>query len=211
MKKLLLIFFLILPYLTQCDVWEKIERTESIKPQYYLGYDFSSSAKMINYTITCSLECDVYLMNMNEFERFRDKLSFKYLRYHERVLKVSGEWSTLEDLKLTLFVVVVNRAISNSLFAHYELYQFVPPGNDWTVWLAVFIPVGVAVIGIGVLFGVVIFLFCSMGVTCKDVLEGIFCLECEEGKSDGWKVGRVRYRPGRIRRVRVGGRFKGRR
>jgi hypothetical protein len=72
----LIVIFLILNINTQ---WVPFTKSGSILLGKYQAFTFNSAATQIQFSLSSSLPCDMYVMTDAQFQRFQQKLSFVYI------------------------------------------------------------------------------------------------------------------------------------
>lgn len=175
MTKIMKIVILLCLFLFACGqiqpgfVAERISRTETINPNKFAGVDFSTFAKEVNYTVTCTQECNIYLLTYAELKKFENNQPFDTIVAHENVTHGSGHRSSPLEISKRLIVVVVNRNAS-PLQASFVMEQLVPMTQmHWWIWIA---------IGVG----------CSALLCCYILSCLCCCCCCGNRRSEGYQL-----------------------
>jgi hypothetical protein len=124
MKNIIILLLICLFSSIQAAEWETISRTSTVDRNRVVGVDFSTSAKEIKYSVTCSSTCDILLITEDNFRRLTSGSSYTALRELKEVTRDSASWTNRNDIQRRLIVAVVNK-YSPSVTANYELQQLV--------------------------------------------------------------------------------------
>lgn len=134
MNKFLLIVLLILALCQgQGYRWEIIKRTHTVWPKSHAGVEYKKLIKELKYNISCTRECDFYLLTDREYSYFKDKKQFEYIKYEQDVTQVKGEYNSASSKHF--WAVVVNNDAKESLTADFELERYAE-NKDWITIVA---------------------------------------------------------------------------
>lgn len=165
----LLLFILLFSFAFADLEWETIKKTETVQHNHYKAVDFSKNARKINYTVTCTKTCDIYLLQKSEFDRFKQKRPFTYLRYEAQVMKDEAQWEDKEDISKRLLVMVINTDHTSQITAYFELNQLMPQYSLTGLWIALGVVGSVILLFFIISFLVVFFIvydICSCDCDC---------------------------------------------
>jgi len=128
----LLFFFLI--YIINTAWVDKIQ-SELISGKGFKGYDFNTGATEIRFSLKCSANCDMFLLNPAQLENLRNNRQFTY--YWSRTnARESGSqlYSNINNIKNTVIVVIVNAYSSGSIRGDFNYGWYInnAPVSPWT-------------------------------------------------------------------------------
>jgi hypothetical protein len=125
MKILLLLLFI--AFTIGSPNWTRfIKRNIPISAKGYQAVPFDETALQIDFKVSCTDKCDIYLILEEEFNKLKESKPFKFIKADMKTKYSSNEFKDTDIISQGIFIVVVNPndfVIKTSLYLRQQFEE----------------------------------------------------------------------------------------
>jgi hypothetical protein len=130
--KIVFLLFIIFNFIKiiNCDEWEDFYKNGTLKPLEYMDFEITAKANRFFTNFSCSSSCTVFLINNDEFEKFKDnRRSYDTIFIKTNITEISTFFSDILQIRSGIFGVIWNQgsvAIEGKIFGS----KLMPPDKQ---------------------------------------------------------------------------------
>jgi hypothetical protein len=121
--------------------WRSNINTRVVVPSNGVGFDYSTSATIVHWNITCNVSCNIFLVDIYNVNRLKEGLGFESFYEKFGVTQDNSTFNSVKDIKNTVIIYVKNPSNNQSISVYFyqaQYFEDVPQKTPFPIYIVTF-------------------------------------------------------------------------